>query len=73
MINSGQNLDQAFFNLNHILKFDYKNPLVWTLLGQLYQLKALESEDTADFNFEKSVFCHSKAAKYEQQIPLECR
>lgn len=36
-------------------------------------MKALESEETADFNYEKAVFCQSKAAKYEQQMPLECR
>lgn len=61
----GTNLDEAFFNLNHILKFDYKNSHVWTLLGSLYELKANESEETAEFNFEKAVFCQSKAAKYE--------
>ena len=32
-------LEEAFMLLNHCLKFDYRRPELWTLLGDLYSLK----------------------------------
>ena len=32
-------LEEAFLLLNHCLKFDYRQPELWTLLGDLYSLK----------------------------------
>jgi len=29
--------DKAFYYLNHSLKYDYKNPNIWKLLGEVYQ------------------------------------
>ena len=73
MLEEGRDIDQAFFNLNHVLKFDYRNSLVWSLLGTVYQNKAEASPDEADFNYEKAVFCQSKASKFESLMPMECR
>ena len=34
-----QKTEKAFFYLNHCLKFDYRNPRIWSLLGQYYSYK----------------------------------
>jgi hypothetical protein len=59
-------LDKAYFYLDHCLKFEYRNSQIWSLLGNLYSLKATHGQpEEIEFNLEKATFCHSKAAKYE--------
>ena len=66
--------NKAFLYLNHALKIEYRDPLLWSLLGQLYTQKAattrIESERV--FNSEKSAYCCTKAVKYESLMPREC-
>lgn len=33
-------LDKAFYYLNHCLKYEYRNTLIWQLLGEIYESKA---------------------------------
>eukprot|EP00347_Sterkiella_histriomuscorum_P019334 403342040 len=74
--------DKAFYFLNHCLKFDYRNTLIWQLLGEIYETKASQlsegrtqhyssQNNERAFNLEKAGFCFAKAAKYENQIPTE--
>jgi len=60
--------------LNHALKLDYKNPLIWGLLAKIYTIRAKQaSSKDQDKLYSKCVFCLTKAAKYEQMnsIPEE--
>lgn len=67
-------LEKAFTYLNHCLKFDYRNPELWSLLGQLYMTRSrLCSSEEQEFNSEKATLCFSKSTKYETLMPLECR
>ena len=61
----GGSLDKVFFNLNHCLKFEYKNPRIWALLGQMYQLK---SGEELEVNLEKAAFCFTKSSKYQSAM-----
>jgi predicted Zn-dependent protease len=61
-------LDKAYFYLDHCLKFDYRNPIIWSLLGEIYSLKGHSqhygNSEESDFNMEKATFCYLKSAKY---------
>lgn len=46
-------LDKAFFLLNHCLKFEYKNPLIWQLLGEVYQKKVKEQNYDGNINMKE--------------------
>jgi len=41
-------LDEAFLNLNQVLKYDYKNSVYWQQLGRYYTLKEGLSESASD-------------------------
>ena len=63
---------KAFPLLNHCLKYDYRNPDIWTLLGKVYSAIQASPEEV-EHNIEKSVFCFGKALKYSSLMPQECR
>lgn len=64
--------NKAFFYLNHCLKFDYRNPKVWYMLGEVYKFKSLETCHDRIYNTEKAAFCFSKATKYENRMSEDC-
>ena len=42
--------------------------MIWQMLGELYRAKSQEGQKNdkeLQFNIEKSIFCFTKAAKYE--------
>jgi predicted Zn-dependent protease len=61
--------EKAYTYLNHCLKLDYRNPGIWSLLGDLYTMRANKassiSYDEKTYCIEKAAFSFSKAAKYE--------
>jgi predicted Zn-dependent protease len=66
-------LEESFHLLNHCLKYEYRSPEVWSLLGELYTRRADQNQDEAEVNSEKAVFCFSKASKYGCLLSTECR
>ena len=57
------------------MKFDYRNPHIWALLGELYTVKSQTGlmVEEMEFNIEKATFCFTKSAKYEALLSNECR
>ena len=66
-------LDEAFQILNHCLKFDYRRPELWSLLGDLYSRRADTNPDEAEYNLEKAAFSYSKSSKYASLLNTESR
>jgi predicted Zn-dependent protease len=64
---------KAFTLLNHCLKYDYRNPDLWTLLGNAYTTMMSSSPEESEYKIEKSVFCFGKALKYSASMSQECR
>ena len=54
--------NKAFVLINNAIKFHYREPALWQLLGTIYQLKAQEVSD--DFLMQKAVVAFQKSAKY---------
>ena len=54
--------NKAYVLLNNAIKFHYREPILWQLLGTVYQLKAQEEDD--EFLMQKSIIAFQKSAKY---------
>ena len=61
LLESGET-NKAFVLINNAIKFHYREPALWQLLGTIYQLKAQEVDD--DFLMQKAVVAFQKSAKY---------
>jgi len=66
-------LDESYLLLNHCLKYEYRSPELWSLLGELYSRRPDQNQDEAELNSEKAVFCFTKAGKYGGMLSTECR
>ena len=55
-------INKAFIVINNGLKFYYREPALWQLLGLIYQTQALEADDQT--LMQKSVVSLQKSAKY---------
>ncbi|CDW77388.1 glutamine amidotransferase [Stylonychia lemnae] len=73
--------DKAFFYLNHSLKYEYRNPNIWRLLGEVYQQKARlcdsqsngkQLTDEKTFNLEKAGFSGDFVENMEIFAPYHC-
>ena len=66
-------LEESFHLLNHCLKYEYRSPELWSLLGELYTRRADQNQDEAEANNEKATLCFTKASKYGGLLSTECR
>ena len=55
-------VNKAFILVNSGLKFYYREPVLWQLLGSIYQIQAQEADD--EHLMQKAVVAYQKSAKY---------
>ena len=62
---------KAYVLINNAIKFHYREPMLWQLLGTVYQLKAQEEDD--EFLTQKAVVAFQKSGKYASIQINGCR